>query len=151
MPHKREELKPALAATSLSERQLGYRPTAQECALLLLLMIVRKEREAGPQLSRFRIAELTLKRLWGRQRINPQFLDEVNDWLLRTGRTLFFAGSTYAVVSVKALDGWPAVSSKSMSSEIRAVMEGKFDIRQIALLPSANGEVDFDEMKFHEV
>src|SRR5271154_600529 len=69
---------------------LGRMPAARECALLLLLLIKRREDEIGKTVSRFRVAELTLRRIWGRRRITPEFVEDVNDWLARAGRVLFF-------------------------------------------------------------
>jgi hypothetical protein len=42
-----------------------YKPTARECALLLLRLIEMKEQERKREVSRLRIAEISLKRLWG--------------------------------------------------------------------------------------
>jgi hypothetical protein len=124
---------------------LSYMPDARECALLLLLLIDAKEKDSGQQLARFRVAELTLKRLWGRQRIEMGLLEAVNEWLLRTGRALFFAGSTYAVVGVKWLEGWPRVSSKRLSNEITEVMEGRFDFDRIVPLLAGSDQAESDD------
>ena len=44
----------------------GHIPDARQCALLLLLLIERGEGEMGKAISRFRVSELTLCRMWGR-------------------------------------------------------------------------------------
>ncbi len=56
-----------------------YKPTARECAVLLL-RLHRGEGE-GEQNSRLRIAEVSLQRLWGRRRILPEFVEDVAEWL----------------------------------------------------------------------
>src|SRR5215210_7080019 len=65
------------------ERPFGqlYKPTPRECALLILHLIHAKEQERGKDFLRLRIAEISLKRLWGRRRISPEFVEEVAEWL----------------------------------------------------------------------
>src|SRR3954469_9473007 len=75
-----------------------HKPTARECALLLLRLMQVKEQERGREVTRLRVAEISLRRLWGRRRISPEFAEEVAEWLSSAGVTLFFAGSIYAVV-----------------------------------------------------
>src|SRR4051795_4061700 len=75
-----------------------YKPTPRECALLVLHLIHAKEQDRGKQFLRLRIAEMSLKRLGGRRRISPEFVEDVAEWLSGAGITLFIAGSTYAVV-----------------------------------------------------
>ena len=53
-----------------------YQPDAQECAILLVLLVQTKEGESGKGYSRIRVAEITLKRLWGRHRLDDEFLRE---------------------------------------------------------------------------
>jgi hypothetical protein len=78
-------------------------------------------------MTRVRLAEITLKRLWNRERLTEQFLSDVSDWLLTAGWALFFAGTTYAAVQIGAVGNWPAISSKRMSDELRRVVRGQFD------------------------
>src|SRR5512136_1173424 len=85
-------------ATAQPERVVPrHMPDAKECALLLLRLIQAKEEDSGKPLSRFRVAEISLKRIWGRHRITPDFVDDVNGWLQRAGRVLFYAGNSYGV------------------------------------------------------
>jgi hypothetical protein len=83
-----------------------YKPDALECAILLLLLVQPEER------TRARLAEITLKRLWSRRRLRDDFLREVQDWLFRAGWALFYAGTTFAIVKTKAVEGWPRVTYK---------------------------------------
>jgi hypothetical protein len=100
----------------------------QECAILFLLLIALKNqgREAPP-VSRVRLSELTLRRLWGRDRIDRQLLDEVQEWLSRSGWSLFFSRGTYAAIRATAVSGWPRLSSKQMANDLKRVHEGDFD------------------------
>jgi hypothetical protein len=98
-----------------------YVPDALECALLLLLLVQPEER------TRARLAEITLKRLWNRRRLRDEFLREVQDWLFRAGWALFYAGTTFAIVKTKAVEGWPRVTSKDLGAELGKVARGQFD------------------------
>jgi hypothetical protein len=98
-----------------------YEPDAMECAILLLLLVRPEER------TRARVAELTLKRLWNRHRLRDDFLRQVQDWLFRAGWALFYAGTTFAVVKTKAVEGWPRVTSKDLRPELAKVERGGFD------------------------
>src|SRR3954470_10016640 len=76
--------------TSPAETVVGlYKPTVRQCALLLLRLIELKEQEMGREVSRLRIAEVSLKRLWGRRRISPEFVEAVAEWMSDAGITLF--------------------------------------------------------------
>ncbi len=98
-----------------------YQPDAMECAILLLLLVGPEER------TRARLAEITLKRLWGRHRLRDEFLREVQDWLFRAGWALFYAGTTFGIVKTKAAEGWPRVTSKELGAELEKVARGQFD------------------------
>ena len=95
-------------------------PDALECSILLLLLV-------GPERTRARLAEITLKRLWNRHRLRDEFVREVQDWLFRAGWALFYAGSTFAIVKTKAAEGWPRVTSKDLRAELTKVARGEFD------------------------
>jgi hypothetical protein len=103
-----------------------YLPDAQECAILLLLLIQprglrRKEH------TRFRLAEITLKRLWGRHRLQDDFVREVTEWLFRAGWALFHAGTTFGLVKTESVEGWPRVTSKELEAELHEVVRGQFN------------------------
>jgi hypothetical protein len=68
----------------------------------------------------------------------------VNEWLLRTRRALFFAGA-YAVVTIRALDGWSRLSSKRPSNEVRHVLEGRFEFDRIAPLLAATEQTEVND------
>lgn len=74
-----------------------------------------------------RLAEITLKRLWGRHRLTDDFLGEVQEWLFRAGWALFYAGTTFAMVKTKAVEGWRRVSSKRLQDKLELVAQGQFN------------------------
>jgi hypothetical protein len=122
-----------------------YMLDAKGSALLLLRLIESKETESGRTLSRFRVAEISLRRIWGRQRITPEFVGDVNEWLARAGRTLFFAGNSYAVILTSAVDSWSRLSSKRIAREIEEALAGAYDFAALEQLLTTKEEgVDED-------
>jgi hypothetical protein len=104
-----------------------YQPDAQECAILLILLIRAGQTGGEREISRVRLAEITLKRLWGRHRLTNDFLADVQEWLFRAGWALFYAGTTFAMVKTKAVEGWPRVSSKRLQDQLADVAKGQFN------------------------
>jgi hypothetical protein len=109
-------------------------------------MVQTKNVEAGKDLTRVRLAEITLKRLWGRHRLPDDFLREVEDWLFRAGWALFYTGTTFAAVKTRAAKGWLRLSSKRLTDELAQVARGEFDFDQhhTLLLGEATGDEDED-------
>jgi hypothetical protein len=137
----------AAAEISTAARNEGFcavparhMPDARECALLLLRLIESKETESGKALSRFRVAEISLRRIWGRQRVTPEFVGDVNEWLLRAGRTLFFAGNSYGVILTSAVESWSRLSSKRIAPEIQQALSGAYDFAALEPLLSTKEE-----------
>jgi hypothetical protein len=113
-------------------------PTAQECALLLLHLL--EARGESPPATRVRLSELTLKRLWSRNRLSSEFLEEVQEWLSRGGWTLFFAQTTYAAIKTSAVQNWARVSSKRIADDLELVERGEFDFqRYLHLISNKTG------------
>jgi hypothetical protein len=132
--HTAAEMSPAADTEGSRAAPARYAPNARECALLLLRLIQAKESETGRALSRFRVAEISLRRIWGLHRITPEFVDEVNEWLLRAGRTLFFAGNSYGVIMTSAVESWSRLSSKRIAQEIKEVLAGAYDFATLEQL-----------------
>jgi hypothetical protein len=124
-----------------------YKPTARECALLLLRLIEVKEKERQREVSRLRIAEISLKRLWGRRRISLEFAEEVAEWLSGADLTLFFAGTTYAVVKTSVVESWPRTTSRRLSVDLLEVARGAYDFSKLErLMPApSQGEGEDEE------
>jgi hypothetical protein len=126
-------------------RPRRYMPNARECALLLLRLIQAKEEEVGRPLSRFRVAEVTLENISGRVRIRAEFIEEMNQWLFRAGRVLFFSGGSFGVIMTSAVENWTRLSSKRIASELIDVEAGGYDFSALEQLLSPRPGVDRDE------
>jgi hypothetical protein len=114
----------------------------QECAILLLRLLEMRNEES-PGASRVRLSELTLRRLWGRDRIGRDLLEGIQEWLSRGGWTLFYARTSYAAVRTRAVLSWARLSSKRMADDLKQVRDGSFDFeRHLHLL---NGEQSLED------
>jgi hypothetical protein len=125
-----------------------YQPTPREAALLVLHVLRTKESETGKDVTRARLTEITLRRLWGRTRISNELLLEVQEYLLHGGWVLFWAGSSYAVIQVSSVEGWPRISSKRINEDLEKVSARKFDfelLEPLLISGSRNAEQDADE------
>jgi hypothetical protein len=119
----------------------AYQPTARECAMLNLRLIEAKQTETGKDVTRTRLSEATLRKLWCRSRLTTEFVHEVQEWLFMGGWVLFFAGSTYAMINVRVVDAWMRISSsKRMAAEIADVQRAKFDFAGLEHLLLRNEE-----------
>ena len=105
-------------------------PDPQECAILLLLLIRAKEKDSQRPLSRIRLAEITLKRLWRRHRLREELLGSIEEWMIRAGWSLFYTGTTFAMVKNQSVEGWPRLSSKRLSAELKLVERGEFNFSE---------------------
>jgi hypothetical protein len=122
-----------------------HMPDAKECALLLLRLIQAKEEDSGKLLSRFRVAEISLRRMWGRHRITPDFVDDVNEWLQRAGRVLFYAGNSYGVILVSAVESWSRLASKWIAPEVEQALAGTCDFTALEGLLNVREDVGEDD------
>ena len=129
-----------------------YKPSPREAALLLLRLITEESRTRGFSRTEktVRLSERTLKRLWNRERLTEQFLEEVQEWLLSGGWALVFAGSTFGAARVDAVENWSRVSFRRLARELDDVVRGEFDFNQLEYLLSPEGrawrsEADADE------
>ena len=76
-------------------------------------------------------SQLRQQRIFKRQRISPELLVEVQEWLFRAGWVLFFTGTTYAVVKTEVIDGWGRISSKRIGEDLVKVGRGEFDFKSL--------------------
>jgi hypothetical protein len=119
-------------------------PNAQECAILLLHLIELRGGDLQP-LNRVRLSELTLKRLWSRNRLSSEFLEEVQEWLSRGGWSLFFAQNTFAAIKTSAVKNWVRVSSKLITDDLDLVERGEFDFQKyLHLITNKTGDASDD-------
>jgi len=114
---------------------LPYKPNPREAALLTLRLVEVKDNDrkktGGEPITRFRISEMTLKRLWLRQRLERDFMVAVEEWLLEAGWALLFAGSTYGMIKVASVEGWARLTSKRIEDELAKASRGKFDFETL--------------------
>ena len=130
-----------------------YRPTEWQCALLILLMIHAreeelKEKEPHREVSRARISQNTIRRLFGRSQFSNDFLLEVQENLLTAGWALFCIGpSYYAVVKLDSAHGWNRISSKRIADKLASVALGEFrwEEQQGLLMPERSETAEAEE------
>jgi len=118
--------------------------TAQECAIALLYLISLKEAETGPT-TRIQLSEATLRKIWVRQLLTHDFLNEIREWLSRAGWTLFYAQSTYAIVRTKIIHKWSRLSSKRLGSALSEIQKGEFNFEKHLHLISHETGTDADD------
>src|SRR5215217_6783023 len=82
--------------------------------------------------------------------VQPEFV-EVAEWLSAAGVTLFFAGSTYAVVRTSVVESWPRVTSKRISDDVRAVAQGHFDFSRLEPLMAVSDQEEGGRVAGREV
>ncbi len=102
-----------------------FQPTAREAALLVLHLLGAGGMDRRP-VSRARLTEITIRRLWRRTRVAEGFLLEVQEFLLSAGWVLFWAGSSYAIIKVAAVEGWPRMSSKRIEDDLQRLSDRRF-------------------------
>jgi hypothetical protein len=100
---------------------------ARQAALTLLYSIEERGERRGKELSRARLSQVTLKRLWNRESLGETWLAEVNDWLLSAGWTLFYAGTTFGIVKTSVVEDWPRIASKRIQGMLDQVAAGQFN------------------------
>jgi hypothetical protein len=122
-----------------------FRPTAFQAALLLLRLREARDEEKEKTkdkeekgMTRFRVSELTLKRICGRPRLHPEFLTEMQDWLLRAGWAFFFADRSFGMIKLEAVESWTRLGSKRIADELDAVAKGDFDFVPLLQLADAD-------------
>jgi hypothetical protein len=126
----------------VSLKRRATRPDGRQCAMLVAHLLETKRTEVMVDLTRARLSELTVRRLFGRQIITPAFLLEVQEWLYRAGWVMFFAGTSYAVITVKVVEGWGLISSKRIADDLDKVGKGQFHfdaLEHLILRPESGG------------
>jgi hypothetical protein len=125
--------RPGTNAHAAGDSKVGrfHQPTPRECALLVLHLIRAKESETHREVTRARLTELTLRRLWNVTRITADHVAEVQELLLHAGWTLFWARSSYAIIATKAVEGWARISSKRIEDDLIEVSRGAYDFNQL--------------------
>jgi hypothetical protein len=124
-------------------------PTAREAAMLVIRLIHARQKETSRQVTRARLSELSLRRLWVRSQIPSSFLRRVQEILIQAGWALFWAGSSYAIIKTDAVEGWTLISSKRMSDDLEKISRNLYDFNQLEklLLPKEEAVEDEDDFE----
>ena len=109
-------------------------PTAFQCCLLVRRLVESWNEDRKTKATRFRISELTLKRVCCRPRLDAAFLLELQDYLLRAGWALFYAGRSYALIKLDSVEAWPRPGSKRIRTDLESVVKGEFDFSRLISL-----------------
>jgi hypothetical protein len=147
MPRRKDSASSYAAVAQEAQPERLCQPSPRECAMLLLRLIEKKKEDSNKDITRARLAEITLRRLWVRSRLSPRFLEEVEEWLAHAGWAFFFARSSYAIVKIDSVEGWGRISSKSMAGDIKMVSRGKFHFDELEhlLVDYLQGGTEDDE------
>jgi hypothetical protein len=100
-------------------------PSARQCVLLFLFAIQDAEKRLNRSVQRVRLPRGTLRRLWMRERLSDQFLQDVGTWLLSVGWALIDAGATFGAVRTRGMKDWPRVSTKTLDPTLQMVKLGE--------------------------
>lgn len=119
-------------------------PSAYQCCLLLLHVVARRDEERKTDATRLCLSELTLKRVCCRPRLDPGFLAELQDWMLRAGWALFYADRSYAAIKLDVVGGWPRLGSKRIRDDLDSVARGEFDFGSLDGLFKPSEQADED-------
>ena len=121
----------------------AHQITAREGAMLILHLMKEKSTEPSPkEITRCRLSEITMRRLFRRKHISPVFLMNVQNWLFRAGWVLFFAGDSYALVKPSVVNGWIRIGSKRVAKDLREAERGTFNFDNLE--PFLLGDEDAD-------
>ena len=104
---------------------------SREAALILLYALAERGQRRGKELTRARVSQVSLKRLWNRENLNEAWLAKVNHWLLSAGWTLLHTGTTFAVVKKTVVENWPRVASKRIQDVLDQVAGERFEFKKL--------------------
>jgi hypothetical protein len=136
------------AAGSVGGGARFRRPAPREAAMLILCLLEAKQEEVQQEITRARLSEITVRRLWIRSRVSNEFLVDVQEELIRRGWVLFWAGSTYAIIKAEAVEGWGQISSKRIADKLKLIEQGRFGFETLEylLLPADESNEQTDDL-----
>lgn len=121
------------------------KPSARECALLFLKAVEERNSRRKPS-ARLRIPEVSLRRICIRNRLTPEFLDELQEWMLSAGWLLIQTGKFFGALKVQAVEGWPRLGSARIAPLLTEVADGSCDFEALEYLWPRNGEQSESEL-----
>gem|GEM_PF-5238201 len=102
-----------------------YQPSASEVAVLVTLMIQRYALERGREVSRFRLARNSLRRLAIRDRLRDALVD---DWIdvmaLEHGWVTFTHDEEFLLLKADAAKPWTKIATKRCDDIIKRLRAG---------------------------
>ena len=115
-----------------------YQPSASELAVLVMLMIQRYSRERGRDVSRFRFARNSLRRLAIRDRLRDALVD---DWIdvmaLEYGWLTFPHDEEFLLLKADASKTWTKIATKRCDDIIKRLRKG-----DSSAIDDGAGEID---------
>lgn len=119
-------------------------PSPFQCCLLIRRLVESWNEDRGTKATRFRVSDLTLKRVCCRPRLDAAFVLDLQDYMIRAGWALFYVGRSYALIKLDSVEKWPRPGSKRIRNDLESVARGEFDFSTLAALfePSEDGDED---------
>ncbi len=115
-----------------------YQPKASELAILVVLMIQRYSRERGREVSRFRLARNSLRRLAIRDRLRDALVDEWIDVMaLQHGWLTFAHDEEFILLKADSTRTWTKIATKRCDDIIKRLRNG-----DDSAINDAAGEID---------
>ena len=103
----------------------AYRPSAEEVAMLVVLMIQRYSQERGRDVSRFRMARASLRRLAIRDRLRDAL---VEDWIdvmaLDYDWIVFTKDEEFLLLKAETTRTWTKIATKRCDDLIKRLRNG---------------------------
>jgi hypothetical protein len=102
-----------------------YQPSASELAILVVLMIQRYGHERGREVSRFRLARNSLRRLAIRNRLHDSLIDAWIDVMaLEHGWLTFTHDEEFLLLQVESSKTWTKIATKRCDDLIKRLRKG---------------------------
>jgi hypothetical protein len=102
-----------------------YHPNASELAILIILLIQRYAEERGREVSRFRLARSSLRRLAIRNRLHDVLVDEwIDAMALEYGWLVFVNDEEFCLIRAEATKTWTKIATKRCDDFIKRLREG---------------------------
>lgn len=117
---------------------LPYQPKASELAILTVILIQRYSLERGKEVSRFRLARTSLRRLAIRDALRDALVD---DWIdvmaLEWGWLTFKHGEEFLLLKADTAKTWTKIATKRCDDLIKRLRKG-----DMSAIDDAAGEID---------
>jgi hypothetical protein len=100
-------------------------PTAAELALLVVLLVQRYAKERSKEISRFRLARGSLRRLAIRKRLRDALVDDWQDIMaLEHGWLVFVDSEDFVLIQVESAKTWTKIATKRCDDLITRLRAG---------------------------